>query len=286
MKTISLKFKSVAILFLLVLVSTGTFAQEKKQDSLPSIWELAKYDGLSAFKGMTNTYTRPLHWEQEDYLTAGAVALGAGALFLLDEPSHEWFMHQEEDIPGIVKDVGWVLGKPQYNYSINGAVYLYGLISRNEKVRKTGVILISAASTAGFIQSLSKTVVGRARPMTGEGKASFDPFSSEAEYHSFPSGHAILAFTTAYAIGKQVENPYIKAGIYGLGLVTPISRLWVGAHWLSDVGLGIAISVITVDAIDNYLNQKRDYGSKDPNKNKISWNFNVGIGIVGIRGTF
>ena len=69
-------------------------------------------------------------------------------------------------------------------------------------------------------------------------------------------------------------------------MIAPISRLWAGAHWLSDVGLSMAISVVVVDAIDNYLNQERDYGPSDPTKNKISWNFNVGMGRVGITGTF
>lgn len=283
--TLRLK-QAVSLLLLVLFLSLGLTAQEKQTDSLPSLWELAKYDGVSAFNGLTTTYTKPLSWEKNDFLLAGAIVAGTGALFLIDEPANDWFMEQGEDVPTFIQDAAWYFGKPQYNYSLNGAIYLYGLFTRNEKVRKTGVLLISAASAAGLLQTISKTVTGRARPMTGVGSASFEPFSGEAGYHSFPSGHTILAVTTAYAIGKQFENPYLKYGIYALGMVTPVSRLWAGAHWLSDVGLSVVLSVLVVDAIDNYLNEERDYGIQDPTKTKITWDLNLGPGGIGIRGSF
>ncbi|MEH6659802.1 MULTISPECIES: phosphatase PAP2 family protein [Flavobacteriaceae] len=275
--------KTIFTIIFLIL-SQLVFSQTKSGDSLPTTWELLKYDGVSAFKGLTTTYTQPLKWQEDDFLTAGAIVLGTGALYVLDEETNRWFENQEKHIPGIIKDFGWYYGSPQNNYAVNGAVYLYGLFTKNEKIRKTGVLLISAASTAGLIQTISKTAIGRARPGTGEGKGSFKPFSKEGNFHSFPSGHTILSFTTAYAIGKQFKNPFVKAGIYGVGMIAPISRLWAGAHWLTDVGLSMAVSILVVDTIDNYLNEERSYG--DPNKTKISWEFHMGIGQFGLIGTF
>lgn len=283
------KLKWENYLLVILLLSFGISSAQLdtskvSKDSLPSTWELLKYDGASAFGGMKYTYSRPLQWEKDDFITAGAIFAGTAALYIFDEETSDYFINQNEEIPQLIKDIGWYYGSPQNNYAINGAVYLYGLFTKNEKVRKTGVLLISAASTAGLIQTITKTAVGRARPATGEGKASFDPFRGIGAYHSFPSGHTILSFTTAYAIGKQFDNPFVKAGIYGLGLIAPVSRLWAGAHWLTDVGLSLAISVLVVDSIDNYLNEERLYGPKE--KNRISWKFNVGLGRVGLTGTF
>lgn len=207
------RFKNILVTVSLAIFSITSFAQETTKDSIPTTWQLLKYDGISAFKGLTTTYAKPLEWKKDDYLTAGAIVLGTGAMFLIDEKSSQWFMDQENDIPGLIKDVGWYYGSPQNNYAINGSVYLYGLFTKNKKIRKTGVLLISAASTAGLIQTFAKTAVGRARPGRGKGSSSFKPFSSEGGYHSFPSGHTILSFTTAYAIGKQFKNPYLKGGI-------------------------------------------------------------------------
>ena len=210
--------------------------------------------------------------------------MGTGALYTFDEDSSDWFRNQEDDIPRVIKETGYYLGKPLYNYSINGGVYLIGLFTKNEKWRKTGVLLISSSVTVGLIQTVSKTLVGRARPIADVGKGSFEPFSKEAAYHSFPSGHTILAFTTAYAIGKQFKNPWVKGGIYTLGLVSPVSRLWSGAHWLTDVALSIAVSVVVVDSIDKYLNKERY--PQQFSKDKISWSLEVGPGTVGLRGSF
>jgi len=258
-------------------------AQSHIKDTVTT-WEILAYDGASVFGGVKYAYSRPFHWKKDDFLTMGAIILGTGALYAFDEDSSEWFRKQEEDVPGILKETGYYLGKPLYNYSINGGVYLLGLFTKNDKIRKTGVLLVSSSLAVGMIQTVSKTLVGRARPIADVGKGSFKPFSEEAAYHSFPSGHTILAFTTAYAIGKQFKNPWVKGGIYTLGLISPVSRLWDGAHWLTDVALSIAVSVVVVDSIDKYLDKER-YPTKI-GRDKISWSLQIGPGSVGLRGAF
>ena len=278
-----LKMKVTAFCLILFLCIPKVKAQTKEMDTVTT-WEMLAYDGQSVFKGLKYTYSRPFHWESDDFLTVGAIVLGTGALYAIDEDSSNWFRDQEDDIPGVLKETGYYLGKPLYNYSINGGVYLLGMFTKNEKIRKTGVILVSSSLTVGLIQSVCKTVVGRARPIADEGKSSFKPFSKEAAYHSFPSGHAILAFTTFYAIGKQFKNPWAKGGFYTLGLLSPVTRLWSGAHWLTDVALSIAVSVVVVDSIDKYLDKERY--PQGPTKDRVNWKLQVGPGTIGLRGSF
>ena len=273
------------ILFLLAALFLNVINAQQltTKDSLTT-WELMKYDGASAFGGLKKAYTSPLHWQKDDFIVAGAVVAGTAALYIFDEETSEYFVRQGENAPSVVRDFGWYFGSPQNNYGITGAVYLVGLFTKNEKIRKTGVLMISAATASGIIQSISKTAVGRARPTAEEGKASFKPFSKEGTYHSFPSGHTILSFTTMYALSKQFESPFVKAGLMGVGLIAPLSRLWDGAHWLTDVGLSLALSVAVVDTIDKYLNIERDYGVEK--EKTISWKMHLGLGRVGLVGTF
>ena len=127
--------------------------------------------------------------------------------------------------------------------------------------------------------------LGRARPIRDRGKDTFDPFNSSRNYHSFPSGHAILAFSNAYAIAKQFKNPWLKAGIYTVGLIPGVSRIWDGQHWFSDVALGVALSIFTVESIDKYLDGK--YASKyNEDKKKVSWNLNFLPGKFGVTARF
>ncbi len=251
-----------------------------------SRWKIAKEDALLAFGGVKHAYSAPLHWEKGDWLALGGIAAGTGIMLLSDEETSRYFTNQKESAPQVLKQFGWYSGSPQNNYMFTGAVYLYGLFADDKAFRKTGVLLISSASAAGIIQTISKNVVGRARPTAGVGSATFRPFSKESHYHSFPSGHSILMFTTAYGLSKQFSNPWVKGSLWAAGLIAPVSRLWEGAHWLSDVGLGIALSVVTVESINKYLERTPQY--KDPYKQRtsIKWNLSFGSNKIGVVGTF
>ncbi|MHA7056372.1 phosphatase PAP2 family protein [Aquimarina sp. M1] len=248
-------------------------------------WQMLKYDGVSAFGGVKNAYTQPFRWKGKDWATLGGIVAGSTILLAIDERANDYFTNQSEGVPHLIKESGFRFGKPLFNYGLTTGVYALGLITKNKKIRKTGVLLIASATAGGILQTVSKTLAGRARPTTGEGSLSFRFNSSKAGYHSFPSGHSILSFTTAYAISKQFENPYIKGGLYAVGLISPISRLWSGAHWLTDVVLGVALSVVIVDGIDNYLNKKERY-VYDSKKFKIKWDLKLGAGQLGVVGSF
>ncbi|WP_298474508.1 phosphatase PAP2 family protein [uncultured Maribacter sp.] len=261
-------------------------SQHIKTDFEDSRWQMFTYDFGNIFKGVGYSYTRPLHWKSNQWATAGYTIAGTGLLYVVDKPVSDYFVGIKEDVPYGVRDYGFNVGSPSNNYLITGAVYLTGLSLKNEKLRRTGVLLIASATSAGFLQQVVKSAVGRARPLSGKSKDTFRPFwGGGKDYHSFPSGHAILAMTNAHAIAKQFKSPWIKTGIYAVGSIPAISRLWEGKHWLSDVALGVAISIFTVESIDKYLDsrysQKYNEGSK-----KISWNLNFAPGQIGVVGRF
>ena len=267
--------------------SQETFTSEEQKEK--NIWQLAGYDGKAALGGLLYAYSRPAHWDKDDWITFGAIAGGTALLYFVDDETSEFFRRQEESTPSFLLEFGDRFGSPQVAYGLTGSIYLVGLFTKNEKIRKTGVLMISSATVAGLIQTVTKTTVGRSRPGNGLDKFDFNSFSGEPGFRSFPSGHTILAFTFAHALARQFDNIWIKTGIYAVGVVSPISRVVNGAHWLTDVALSMAISVVTVNAIDNYLNKKAYYPGTDLDirpKNGISWNFNMGLGRIGITGTF
>lgn len=248
-------------------------------------WQMLKYDTRSIFGGIIHSYSRPFHWKKKQWMQFGGVAAGTSILYLFDDQTTEFFMDQADDIPQVVRDYGWYYGSPQNNYMLTAGVYATGLALKNEKLRRTGVLLIASASAAGLLQQASKYAFGRARPRSGDNYNSFYPFSSDKDYHSFPSGHAILAFTNAYAIAKQFKSPWVKGGLYAVGLVPGVSRLWEGAHWLTDVVVGVAISIATVEAIDKYLDSRYDQ-KYNQNQKKYTWNLQFAPGQLGVSVNF
>lgn len=271
--------KTIALLF--IFFTIGTYAQDSIVAPTEKRWDMFKYDFVNMFKGVGYSYARPLHWKGQQWAQLGGVVAGTGAVYLFDEESSEFIQRQKESVPHVIREYGELYGSPENNYLATSGVYLAGLITKNEKLRRTGVLLIASATSSGFLQQVLKSVVGRARPVAEKGKDTFDPFNSNRNYHSFPSGHALLAFTNAYAIGKQFKSPWIKAGVYTLGAIPGISRIWDGQHYLSDFVFAVAISIATVESIDRYLDKKYDQKYNDQTK-KTSWNLNFGPGTLGV----
>lgn len=239
------------------------------------------YDMGNLFKGVGYSYLRPLHWKGREWSQFGAVVGTTGLSYLVDDNTSSFIRRQQQSVPQFIRDYGTFYGSPENNYLVTSGVYAVGLIAKNQKLRRTGVLLMASATSAGLLQQILKSAVGRARPLAGLGKDTFDPFNSSRNFHSFPSGHALMAFTNAYAIAKQFKSPWVKAGVYTVGAIPGLSRIWDGQHWLSDFVFAIAISIATVESVDRYLDKKYDekYNMQDK---EVSWNLNFGPGTLGL----
>jgi len=264
--------------------SNLTRVRQQIKDST-STWQLFKYDGKSTLKSVGHAFTRPLYWKGDDYLKLGGLVAGSFLISSADQDVNRFVARQRADFPKVIRDFGWYYGSPQNYFAASAGIYGFGLLTKNEKVRKTGVLIIASSITTGALQSVLKNAVGRARPNTGLGANEFDFFSGKPDFSSFPSGHTILSVTMSHAIAKQFDNTLVKIGIYTIGAIPPISRLIDNAHWLSDIAFSTAVSIIVVDSIDKFLfNEKRySYSKKQP---KISWNFTFSSNKVGFTGTF
>jgi membrane-associated phospholipid phosphatase len=266
------------LLFLFFLILAGSLRSQNSfslVDPDTSIWNDLTYDLANIFKGVGNAYTQPLRWQRDDYLKLGGVAAGTLGFYLVDEEINSALTRNKEEIPSVLLEYGFYSGKPLNNYAITGAVYLTGLISKNKKLRRTGVLLISSATATGLLQQFMKSGVGRARPGTNFGKTHFKPFDPSPSYSSFPSGHGILTFTTAHILAKQFKSKWVKAGFYTLGTIPGISRIVEDAHWASDVFLSWAMSYFIVESIDRYLDSKYDqkYNAGTPKKTAFNLSF-------------
>jgi len=277
------------LLFLFFLTLAGSLQSQNSHSNVDpgtNIWSDFTYDLANIFKGVGNAYTQPLRWQKDDYLKLGGVAAGTFGFYLLDGEINSALTRNKEEIPRVLLNYGFYAGKPQNNYAITGAVYLTGLISKNKKLRRTGVLLISSATATGLLQQFMKSGVGRARPGTNFGKNHFKPFDPSPSYSSFPSGHGILTFTTAHILAKQFKSKWVKAGFYTLGTIPGISRIVEDAHWASDVFLSWAMSYFIVESIDRYLDSKYDEKYNDGKPKKTALNLSFSGNRLGIQFVF
>lgn len=117
---------------------------------------------------------------------------------------------------------------------------------RLRQLRDTTTPLAFAIIIAGGVAELLKRLIGKERPGP-DGEITFKPlldaFSDDINL-GLPSSHAAVAFAAAFALARLYPGSGIPLVLLAIG--TGFSRIYVGAHFLSDVVAGAAIAYATV----------------------------------------
>jgi membrane-associated phospholipid phosphatase len=208
----------------------------------------------------------PFRWRGKDWAIFGSVVAGTVLISTLDEDVNDYFVRHQNKTGDKLADFGAQIGEPRTVIVLTGGMYVIGLIADDTWLRDTCVILAASLLPDGGIQTVTKIASGRARPHLGLGHLEFDPFSRNEKYHSFFSGHTMTSVAMSHVFARRIGNPFAKAAFYSLGAIGSWSRLYDSSHWLTDVAVGGALSVFSVEAIiDWYGGRKREdqnYGNE------------------------
>jgi membrane-associated phospholipid phosphatase len=117
------------------------------------------------------------------------------------------------------------------------------------------LFLFVSISASGLINMLVKWLVGRNRPinMFNNGRFGFDYFQTIYEANSFPSGHAVTAFTLATAL--SILFPSLRIPAFIAAVAIGISRVVLTSHYLSDVVAGAGIGILCALAVKYFFDR-------------------------------
>lgn len=119
-----------------------------------------------------------------------------------------------------------------------GVLYVTGRATHNDRLRETGLLAAEALINSNIVVSVLKTASQRQRPPEDNSSGEFFAGGS-----SFPSGHAINAWSLATVLAQEYghHRPLVQVGAYGLATAVSLSRYTGRNHFLSDVLVGSAM---------------------------------------------
>jgi membrane-associated phospholipid phosphatase len=180
-----------------------------------------------------------------------AAALAHGSLLVLDQPTSEWFRRGSHT--GVQLEIS-KLGSAGFAVVV-GVVTSLALWRRC----RTWALAVPIALLAGAgANVVLKTLIARPRPPAP------DTITSLA---SFPSGHA---FSSTTAVGVLVllawafsSRRWVRTGATVVGAVAvvavAVSRVYLGAHWPTDVIGGVLIGIVLLAATRAVVDHRHEH---------------------------
>jgi undecaprenyl-diphosphatase len=156
--------------------------------------------------------------------------LARGAAEITDVGKSWWIL----TLATVVIVGGWAVRR--LSASENAGLIAAGLIARASYI-------LCSVGLAALIVNTVKRAIGRPRPdmFADHGLFSFNPFTWNFDFESFPSGHATVDGALFMALALMF--PRFRWPLLILGLCFALTRVVVGAHYPSDVAAGFGFGM-------------------------------------------
>jgi membrane-associated phospholipid phosphatase len=207
----------------------------------------------------------PFHLQRSEARWMVPLGLSSAALFATDRRTSGELVENGDNLTRlrISKDISR-LGSWYATGGTAAAFYIAGRAKNNARERETGLLGAEALINSGIIAGALKTFSQRQRPPVDDSSGEFFDGGS-----SFPSGHAISAWSMATVIAEEYghHRPLVRFGAYGLATAVSFSRYTGRNHFLSDVLVGSAMGY----GIGRYVyHQHHDPALDSPNEQQTT----------------
>jgi len=220
------------------------------------------------------------------FWTASAVLISAG--LMLDEQMRDLALRNQSPALDDAARVVDPFGRASYLVPALAGAYVIPRIMGAHHVSDAALRVGLGYAVADGIESILKPVVGRHRPDPRREPLELRPFSTEEQWHSFPSAHTVHAFSIAAGVADEARCPWVTAFAFGTAALVGTQRVYTSAHWTSDVlaSAVLAISATTTTTrwlrrhgLDGFLAPASDEGHSPP-----AWSLRVGAGRIEVHG--
>ncbi len=170
------------------------------------------------------------------------------AAFYFDESVRNFMaQHQNHATHNLMRKVSRFGDWPEH-FALGLALAGFAWWRGNRKWTRIFLSMLIALSIAGVLGHGIKIATGRARPSV-RAEEVWNRFSTK--YHAFPSGH--VAASTAFFGVLFFASRRIGLVCLPIPIVIGFSRMYVTAHYLSDVVCAVVLGILTALLVAHFL---------------------------------
>jgi membrane-associated phospholipid phosphatase len=188
------------------------------------------------------------------------VAVIIVAAFYFDAPVANFMAtHQSPGLRDFMRNVSRFGDWPEH-FLIGLALFSFARWRGNKKWARIFLSMLTALAIAGLVGRAIKVSAGRARPSVRT-EERWHSLSWDQKYHSFPSGHvdASIGFFGVLFLARR------RIGLVCLPIPILIgfSRMYLGAHYLSDVVCAAVLGIVAAVLVWRFANRRFEEESPD-----------------------
>lgn len=220
----------------------------RKKTVVPALFLITSISttSLSAdFKYYSRVYAEDLSYSvkqvgkrKREFLIFGALL---GASFAADRGVRSYFKKHRTRFYRHYANFSNNFGYGYFMFPGASLLAAYGYYTEDSKLLNASLTSIESGITAGLITEVIKSSIGRERPYGTNDPFKFKPFKGGELYHSFPSGHSVIAWSMITPFAVYYSEPIL----YAIPISVNFARIYKNKHWLSDTvfssGLGFAV---------------------------------------------
>jgi membrane-associated phospholipid phosphatase len=175
------------------------------------------------------------------------------AAFFLDQSAAAWInAHSFPVLRRVMRMVSRAGDWPAH--ALAGAIGVaIAFALRRKAWMRIFIAMLVALALAGVTTRAIKIATGRARPSV-KTEAHWNGPQFSSKYHAFPSGHTTSS--TAFFVALFLARKKLGAPLLLIPILIALSRMIVGAHYLSDVTFAAILGVICAILVTHFLQSR------------------------------
>jgi undecaprenyl-diphosphatase len=195
--------------------------------------------------------TVAFYWLIGIAIAALAIALG----FYFDDTVRDFMAeHQTPALRSFMRYVS-LFGDWPSHVAVGLLLLAIAWVRDSKKWTRIFLAMLIAMSLAGVTGEVIKRMIPRPRPSVHTDMRWGGPrFSSK--YHSFPSGH--VDASTAFFCSLFLANRRIGLACFPIPILIGLSRMYLGAHYLSDVVCAAVLGILCAVFVAHFLFRQID----------------------------